>query len=172
MTNVIVRERSLHKNRNPMIMSGIIMNKTVFNVTGEKPYINHHPSTSFVSVTDWPRKFPQDCGSKDQQSPITVTLSQKTSLTKNLTLEDYDQPVGLLVENTGHGGKWLSDFLYFCGGVLSRLKGQEKTRSIKNERRQSKNAVESTQENKGLEPLDQTIQEIKRKKISYRQPLS
>ena len=51
--------------------------------------------------TDWPEKFP-DCG-KSPQSPICPLVNER-ELTRKVEFINYDEPIGLIVENTGHGG--------------------------------------------------------------------
>ena len=52
---------------------------------------------------EWPSKFPK-CG-LPQQSPINLTPKELRDLTKKVYLANYEKPIGLIVENTGHGGK-------------------------------------------------------------------
>ena len=58
-------------------------------------------------ITDWPNKYP-NCG-KQPQSPILLDPTDsnlKRDLSRKIELIGYDQPVGLIVENTGHGSKF------------------------------------------------------------------
>ena len=63
---------------------------------------------TLLFFTDWPEKFP-DCA-KSPQSPI-CPLTNERDLTRKVDFVNYDEPIGLIVENTGHGGMYTIDKL-------------------------------------------------------------
>ena len=64
-------------------------------------YITIVPSFFF---SDWSQKYPK-CGAPNQ-SPINLLSDDLRDLTRKIRLVNYEQPLGLIVENTGHGRKF------------------------------------------------------------------
>ena len=52
---------------------------------------------------EWPVKYP-GCA-QGAQSPISLTSSQLRTLTRKISFQHFDEPLGLIVENLGHGSK-------------------------------------------------------------------
>jgi len=69
--------------------------------TTPKPSLNPDDDWDYIRQDEWPSKFP-NCG-LPQQSPINLTPKELRDLTKKVYLANYEKPIGLIVENTGHG---------------------------------------------------------------------
>ena len=74
-------------------------NYTIYS-SGETPFGNL--ITHAIVFTEWARKFPT-CANPPQ-SPISMENVLLRNLEKKVALKNYDTPLGLIVEKTGHGG--------------------------------------------------------------------